>query len=145
MQTTILNEWSLTPTELSSQAGKSSISSRQLAVPVSQWWFQTLTQLPALPPVTALPELVGFPGGSSSQESARNACRFNPWVRKIPWRRKWQLIPVFLPGESNGQRSLVGYSPWSHQELDTTKAIRHAQISGSHSSELYIHSLLPPQ
>ena len=39
--------------------------------------------------------------------------RFNPWVRKIPWRRKWQLTPVFLPGRSHGQRSLVGYSPWS--------------------------------
>ena len=33
-----------------------------------------------------------------------------PWVRKIPWRRKWQPIPVFLPGESHGQRSLAGYS-----------------------------------
>ena len=39
--------------------------------------------------------------------------RFNPWVGKIPWRRKWQPTPVFLPGESHGQRSLVGYSPWS--------------------------------
>ena len=38
--------------------------------------------------------------------------RFNPWVGKIPWRRKWQCTPVFLPGESNGQRSLVGYNPW---------------------------------
>ena len=37
--------------------------------------------------------------------------RFNPWVRKIPWRRKEQHTPVFLPRESNGQRSLVGYSP----------------------------------
>ena len=36
-------------------------------------------------------------------------CRSNPWVRKIPWRRKWQPIPVFLPGKSHGQRSLVGY------------------------------------
>ena len=36
---------------------------------------------------------------------------FHPWVRKIPWRRKWQPNPVFLPGESHGQRSLVGYSP----------------------------------
>ena len=36
--------------------------------------------------------------------------RFNPWVRKIPWRRKWQPTPVFLPTESQGQRSLVGYS-----------------------------------
>ena len=37
--------------------------------------------------------------------------RFNPWVRKIPWRREWQFTPVFLPGESYGQSSLVGYSP----------------------------------
>ena len=37
--------------------------------------------------------------------------RFDPWVGKIPWRRAWQFTPVFLPGESHGQRSLVGYSP----------------------------------
>ena len=37
---------------------------------------------------------------------------FDPWVGKIPWRRKWQPTPVFLPGESHGWRSLVGYSPW---------------------------------
>ena len=37
---------------------------------------------------------------------------FNPWVRKITWLRKWQPTPVFLPGESHGQRSLTGYSPW---------------------------------
>ena len=36
---------------------------------------------------------------------------FHPWVRKIPWRRKWQPTPVCLPGESRGQRSLAGYSP----------------------------------
>ena len=44
---------------------------------------------------------------------------FNPWVTKIPWRRKWQLTPVFLPGEFHGERSLVGCSPWGHKELDT--------------------------
>jgi len=38
-------------------------------------------------------------------------CGFNPWVRKIPWRRKWQPTPVLLPGKSHGQRSLAGYSP----------------------------------
>ena len=36
---------------------------------------------------------------------------FGPWVRKIPWRRLWQPTPVFLSGESHGQKSLVGYSP----------------------------------
>ena len=46
--------------------------------------------------------------------------RFDPWVRKIPWRRAWQPIPVFLPGESHGQRSLAGYSPWSRRESDLT-------------------------
>jgi len=43
------------------------------------------------------------------QETKR--CRFDPWVGKTPWRRAWQPTPVFLPGESHGQRSLVGYSP----------------------------------
>jgi len=42
-------------------------------------------------------------------------CGFDPWVRKIPWRRAQQPIPVFLPGESPGQRSLVGYSPLCHR------------------------------
>ena len=46
---------------------------------------------------------------------------FDPWVRKIPWRRKWQPTPVFLPGESHEWRSLVGYSPWGCKESDTTE------------------------
>ena len=53
------------------------------------------------------------------QETER--CRFKPWVGKIPWRRAWQPTPVFLPGKAHGQRSLVGYSPWGHKELDTIK------------------------
>ena len=44
----------------------------------------------------------------------------DPWVGKIPWRRAWQPTAVFLPGESHGQRSLVGYSPRGHKELGTT-------------------------
>ena len=48
---------------------------------------------------------------------------FNPWVRKIPWNRKWQPTPVFLPGESHGQRSLVSYSPWGRKESDTTEHV----------------------
>ena len=43
--------------------------------------------------------------------------RFNPWVGKTPWRGKWQHTPVFLPGKSHGQRSLVGYSPWGHKRV----------------------------
>ena len=47
--------------------------------------------------------------------------RFHPWVRKIPCRRKWQPIPVFLPGECYGQRSLAGYSRWGCKESDMTE------------------------
>ena len=46
--------------------------------------------------------------------------RFDHWVEKIPWKRKWQPTPVLLPRKSHGQRSLVGYSPWGHKELDMT-------------------------
>ena len=53
--------------------------------------------------------------------------RFQPWVGKIPWRRKWQTTAIFLPGEFHGQRSLVGYSPQDYQESDTTKVTQHAQ------------------
>ena len=45
---------------------------------------------------------------------------YNHQVGKIPWRRKWQPTPVFLPGEFHGQRNRAGYSPWDHRELDTT-------------------------
>ena len=55
-------------------------------------------------------------------------CRFNPWVKKIPWRRAWQPTPVFLPGESHGQRSLEGYNPEGVKELDTMEAILHTCI-----------------
>ena len=50
---------------------------------------------------------------------------FNPWVREMPWRRKWKSAPVFLPGISHGQRSLAGYSPRGHKESDTTEATEH--------------------
>jgi len=47
---------------------------------------------------------------------------FHLWVRKIPWRREWQPTPVFLSGESHGQRSLAGHSPWGCKELDMNEA-----------------------
>ena len=46
---------------------------------------------------------------------------FHTWVGKIPWRRAWQPTPVFLPGESHGQRSLVDYSPQGHKESEMTE------------------------
>ena len=52
--------------------------------------------------------------------------RFDPWVGKISWRRKWQPTPVFLPRESHGRRSMVGYSPWGRKESDTTERASHS-------------------
>ena len=56
-------------------------------------------------------------------------CKFDPWVGKIPWRRKWPLAPVFLPGESHAQRSLAGYSPWGRKESDTTEQLSTKEIA----------------
>ena len=46
---------------------------------------------------------------------AMQETQFDPWVRKIPWRREWQPTPVFLPGKSHGRSCLAGYSPWIHR------------------------------
>ena len=64
-----------------------------------------------------------FPGGASDKEPACQCrkCGFDPWVRKIPWRKVWQPTPVFLPGKSLGQRSLAGYSPWGRKESKMTE------------------------
>ena len=66
---------------------------------------------------------MSFLGKGSGKEPACQ-CRshkrpsFNPRIGKIPWSRKWQPTPVFLPGESHGQRGMVGYSPWGCKESD---------------------------
>ena len=68
--------------------------------------------------------LRGFPGGSVIESAnANNASDLGsiPGLGRFPWSRKWQPTLVFLAGESHGQRSLVGYSPWDHKESDTTK------------------------
>ena len=59
-----------------------------------------------------------FPGGSDGKKICLQCGTpgFNPWVRKIIWRREWQPTPVFLPEEFHGQRSLAGYSPWSGKD-----------------------------
>jgi len=66
---------------------------------------------------------LGFPGIASDRESTCQCRkpRFDPWVGKIPWRRKWQPPPVFLPGEVHTQKSLMGYSPWGLKESNTTE------------------------
>ena len=89
---------------------------------------------------------MGFPCGSASKESACNAGDlglipgFDPWVGKFPWRRKRQPPPVFLPGESNGQRSLVGYCPQGRKESDTTEQLHFHFLSLSQSLQLNVQS-----
>ena len=71
---------------------------------------------------------MSFPGGASGKEPACQ-CRkrgFKIWAGKLPWWRGRQPTPVFLPGESYGQSSLAGYSPWGCKEADTTEATQHA-------------------
>ena len=58
--------------------------------------------------------------GSTCQCMRCKRREFDPWVRKIPWKKKWQPTPVFLSGEFHGQRSLVGYSLWGRKESNTT-------------------------
>ena len=69
---------------------------------------------------------LGLPGGASGEEPASQYSRFkrhwfNPWVRKIPWRRAWEPTPVFLSAKSHGQRILVDYDPQGSRELDSTE------------------------
>ena len=68
---------------------------------------------------------LGFPGGSEVKASACNVGDLGSisGLGRFPWRRKWQPTPVFLPGESHGRRSLVGYSPWGRKESDTTERV----------------------
>ena len=73
--------------------------------------------------------LVPFPPGLTRWKSMCLQCRrhrrhrFDLGVRKIPWKREWPPTPVFLPGKSHGQRSLVGYSPWGGKELEMTEQL----------------------
>ena len=55
----------------------------------------------------------------------RRSCRFDPWVGKIPWRRKWQPTPLSLPEKSHGQRYLADHSPWGCRESDMTEINTH--------------------
>ena len=80
---------------------------------------------------------MGFPGGSSGKEPTcpsrrHKRCEFNPWVRKIPWKRAWQLTSVFLPGELYGQRTLaatVHRVTKSHKWLSLKQLSMHSQYN----------------
>ena len=108
-------------------------------------WFVSLTGSLVVPPPlvektvlsgcwlkASWPYICGshFPGGSDDKAPAYNAGDpgFNPWVEKISWRRKWQPTPVFLPGKSHGQRSLLDYSPWGRKELDMTERLHFTSL-----------------
>ena len=94
----------------------------------------------------------GFPGGSVVKNPPSNAGdtgdardTFDPWVLKIPWRRKWQPTPVLLPGKFRGQRSLVGYSTWGRKEMDMTECTHththtHAHTLGSRTFYFSMYS-----
>ena len=88
----------------------------------------------------------GFPGGSvvknlpASLPARRLRC--DPWVRKIPWRGKWQPTPIFLPGKSHGQRSLAGYSPWgckrAGHDLETNTQTHTSHYTFVQTPRMYI-------
>ena len=75
---------------------------------------------------------MGFPGGAGGKESACHCRRrkrfFSLWVEKIPWSRKWQPAPVFLPGKPHGQRSLVGYTQWGQTQLSDKHTHTYSQL-----------------
>ena len=101
----ILNHWStrevpffnalyksFIPWHLAHQITRSSLNSLNRVWPKLPWWLS---------------------GKEFAYQCRR--LRFNPWVGKVPWRRKWQPTLVILPGKSHGERSLAGYSPWGHK------------------------------
>ena len=72
---------------------------------------------------------------------AMQESQFDPWVRKIPWRQKWQPTPILLPGEFHGKRSLAGYSPWGCKQSDMTERLHFLSLSfrSSRSTQPYQH------
>ena len=92
---------------------------------------------------------MGFPGGIVVNNLLANAGEAKdagsiPWVRKIPWRRKWQPTALYLPGKFHGQRSLAGYSPWGHthactlgNELHENKLIGQSQVNHLRGKKMY--------
>ena len=74
---------------------------------------------------------MGFLGSTSGKIAACQcrrckSLRFDPWVGKILWSRKWQPAPVFLSGIFHEQGNLLGYSPWGHKESDITERLEHS-------------------
>ena len=78
------------------------------------------------------------------QSQTRLRPGFDPWLGKIPWRRKQQPTPALLPGKSPGWRSLVGYSPWGRKELDTTKQLHFHFCNSTRMPKLDKRALTAP-
>ena len=87
----------------------------------------------------------GLPRWLSCKESTCQSRRhqFNPWLRKIPWRRKQQLTPAFLSGESHGQRSLLGYSPQGLRRVRHDWATKQLQQHSASSAGMGLLCILP--
>ena len=129
----------------------SCIPSLPLRSSVTEMIFRLQQQAlwPDLDPKTAQAkiETVYLRWVKSLRAMQKRRCRrhgFDPWVWKIPWSRAWQLTPVFMPRESHGQRSLVGYSPLGHKELDTTEVTEYTHMSRSVSLQTPYPICLPP-
>ena len=85
-----------------------------------------------------LHEMMEIPSWHSSKEFAcqcwnHKRCRFDPWVGKIPWRRKYQLAPIFFHRKFHGQRNLVGCSQWGRKELDPTEQLSSRTHTHTHT------------
>ena len=70
--------------------------------------------------IDGFPSIIMVKNPSANAGDIRDK-RYKLWVGKIPWRKAWQSTPVFLPGESHGQKRLVGYGPWGPEESDMTE------------------------
>ena len=81
-------------------------------------WENTITNISRMSKqITVNSYKKGFLGSSAVKICQCKRCGFDPWVQKVPWKRKWQPVPVFLPGKSYGKRGLAGYSPWGHKTV----------------------------
>ena len=104
------------------------------------WYWFSIYLLPTL----CLDGLPRWYNGKQNtcQCRRRKRFRFNPWVGKIPWRRKWQPTLVFLPGKFHGHRGLLGYSPWVRKELDTTEQLSaHTHMCTHTHTHTHTHTL----
>ena len=116
-------------TEIGKKKKKGCLMERRLT-----FHSMSLLYLLSFPSCACYPPLYthwSFPGDTSGTSTSGTSCQcrrhnrleFDPWVRKIPWSRKWQPMSVFLPGKYHGQRSLVGCSPWGYKESETTERL----------------------